>query len=517
MRDLLTNNAVTRYLSRHQLQRDTLFGFGATALRGAATVLSSYFVVRSLGLELLGSWTFLLLLTSQGYLGLIDLGLHSPVTRQMALAANSGRMHGVDGLKNWYARRLAIHVAIAGPLVAALFLLISPEEVSLSLSSGLAIVSLVLLLVADTALLPTFACLEATSRFLALRSLEVAQRILLLGFIVIFVMNRPSLTSMLLSYLLTSFIVLTVAMWTTRSKASTGASDLTSSSGGSESILDLVPPTKQMTSSLAARIATTAQWQIGRTLILISVGITAAGELEVVTRFVAVLTLLMSALTGALLPRFVNAEHSPDQLKSVLNIATKWFLFIVVPLIVFLLMSTEQILELWFGEQYIGIAYPTRLMLLAQFLVGLTAIFDLVLVSLNRNEFFAFSRWMAVVTTALISIPLIAKFELNGLLYGVLGASLISMVTSLFLLQRASGVVARLDLWSVFRPPLIVVGLLVCGSFPLIVILSDSTNLTLSLILRSLVLGLSYIVAMTFIPSLKLTLFTRSGVPKNGG
>jgi len=89
MRDLFTNNAVIKYLSKHHLQRDTIFGFGATALRGAATVSSSYFVVRALGVELLGSWAFLLLLTSQGYLGLIDLGLHSPITLQKALAANT--------------------------------------------------------------------------------------------------------------------------------------------------------------------------------------------------------------------------------------------------------------------------------------------------------------------------------------------------------------------------------------------------------------------------------------------
>lgn len=511
MRDLLTSNAVSRYLSSHQLQRDTLFGFSATALRGFATVANSYLVVRLLGVELLGSWTFLLLLTTQGYLGLIDLGLHSPITRQMALAASTGRMHAIYGLRNWYARRLGIHVAIAGPVVVALFFIISPDAVSSSLPSGLAGPLLVLLLVADSALLPIFAHLEATSRFLALRSLEVAHRVLLLGFIGILLTNQPSLFSMLLAHLLTSVVVLALAMLTTRKNSRIGSRARATSRGQAESILELIPQTKQMTSSLAARIATTAQWQIGRTLILISVGITVAGELEIITRFVAVLTLLMSALTGALLPRFVNAEHSPDQLTSVLTITTKWFLLVVLPIIVFLLMSTEQILELWFGEQYLGIAYPTRLMLLAQFVVGLTAIFDLVLVSLNRNEFFAFSRWVAIVVTTLFSLPLISRFQLSGLLYGVLVASLLSMVTSLFLLQQACGVVTKLDLGEILKPALFAVGSLVCGSFLVSAIFEDSANLMLLLVVRSLVLGLSCILAVLLLPSLRPTIFPRSG------
>ena len=511
MRDRLTNNAVFEYLSRHQLQRDTLVGFVATVLRGAATVSSSYFVVRSLGVELLGSWTFLLLLTSQGYLGLIDLGLHSPTTRQMAFASNTGHAQAIYALKNWYARRLLLHVSIAGPIVAALFFLMTPEEVSSSLSIGLAIASLIFLLLADTALLPTFAQLEATSRFLMLRSLEVAQRLLLLGFIVIFVTNHPSLTSMLVSHLLTSFVVLAVAMWLTRSKSKIVAAALMDPHDKSESITELIPRTTQMTTALAARIATTAQWQIGRTLILISVGITVAGELEIITRFVAVLTLLMSALTGALLPRFVSAERSPDQLTSVLAVTTKWFLFVVLPLTVFLLMSTEQILNLWFGNQYGIIAYPAQLMLIAQFVIGLTAVFDLVLVSLNRNEFFALSRWVAVVTTTLISIPLIAWFQLSGLLYGVLVASLVSMAASLFLLQRACGVITKLDLTAILKPPLTVVGLLICGSFLVAAIFEDIANSILLLVARGLVLGLSYMLAVLLIPSLRPTGFAHSG------
>ena len=157
----------------------------------------------------------------------------------------------------------------------------------------------------------------------------------------------------------------------------------------------------------------------------------------------SLLTLLMSALTGALLPRFVSAERSPDQLGSVLAITTKWFLVFVLPLTVFLLMSTEQILKLWFGNEYGIIAHPAQLMLVTQFVVGLTSVFDLVLVSLNRNEYFALSRWVAVVATVLISLPLISRFQLSGLLYGLLGASLVSMATSLFLLH-ACGVITKL-------------------------------------------------------------------------
>lgn len=488
-----------------------MFGFGATALRGAATVSSSYFVVRSLGVELLGSWTFLLLLTSQGYLGLIDLGLHTPTTRQMAFATSTGQMQAVYALKNWYSRRLLIHVAVAGPIVAVLFFLMVPAEVSSTLSVSPAITSLILLLLVDTALLPTFAQLEATSRFLALRSLEVAQRLLLLGFIVIFVTNRPSLASMLLSHLLTSFVILAVSLWSTRSKSKIIAKAPTNSLRDAGAIADLIPQTRQMTTALAARIATTVQWQIGRTLILVSVGVTVAGELEIITRFVAVLTLLMSALTGALLPRFVSAERSPDQLGSVLAITTKWFLFFVLPLTVFLLMSTEQILKLWFGNEYGIIAHPAQLMLVTQFVVGLTSVFDLVLVSLNRNEYFALSRWVAVVATVLISLPLISRFQLSGLLYGLLGASLVSMATSLFLLQRACGVITKLDLGAILKPPLIVVGLWVCCSFLFTTIFEDSTNLMHLLLFRSLVLGLSYVAAALLIPSLRPTLLTRSG------
>ena len=155
-------------------------------------------------------------------------------------------------------------------------------------------------------------------------------------------------------------------------------------------------------------------------------------------------------------------------------------------------------------------------MLLAQFVVGLTTVFDLVLVSLNRNEFYAISRWVAVIATGLISVPLISRFQLSGLMYGVLSASLVSMITSLVLLQRACGVVTKLSLGSIIRPPLTAVAFLVCGSIALAAVFQDSTSSLLSLALRGLLLVLSYIVAVLSIPSLRKVRFAHSGSADNG-
>lgn len=497
------NSRVRQYFVAHQLQRDTLFGFASTFLRGISTVASSFFIVRSLGVELLGSWSFLLLLTSQGYLGLIDLGLHAPVTRQMAYANEANGLEAVRALQTWYSRRLGFHLLIALPLIAGFFLLAQPGSVSSSLSTSVAILFLILLLVADTALLPIFAQLEATSRFLELRSLEVAQRAVLLGFVGFYVTNWPSLLSMLVSHLLTALIVLIMAIWITRDSPS--VSPDTSSDSDTRQILtdNLKPRSKQIKGSLAARFADTARWQMGRTLILIYLGVSVAGELEIITRYVAVIWLLMSALTGALFPRFVVAENSAEHLRSVLTSTLKWFLFVILPLMLFLVIFSGEILTVWFGAEHARISNPARLMLLTQVVIGLTSIFDSVLISKNRNEYYAFSRWIGVITTAALGIPLMTKYGLAGLMCGFLVASVTSLVASLFLLERGSRIVAGLQLHLIVRPCLVPSTIFVGFWLIHVLIFKELSNSLFSVLVGGISLVLSYFFALALSPNLR--------------
>ena len=430
-------SSALRYSRQHPLQRDTLFGVVTTIFRGVATVALTYITVRALSKSEFGAWSLLLLMTTQGYLGLIDLGLHGPMTREMAAHSDPVETSR-HALFQWYQKRITLHALVVAPILVLVVHLVSQFG---TFEDSAIVVSLLLvnLLLFDAALLPYFALYEAMGQFLMLRTLELLHRILLLGFTVSFFAIWTSLPSLLAASSVASAAILGICVLKGRSLETTdvGQKELASRrSISSRRVELLLPSRRQRLGALSARIASTIQWQIGRTVVIVVLGLSAAGDLEAANRFVAVIALLVGSLTGALLPRLVKATGNDGQLSVIMQRSARWIFIVSLPAIAYSMLNVELAVTILFGESYQSIVPTLKILLIGQIIINIGSLADLSLVASNLNHLYAVSRWIGLLFSIPLTLTLGKCFGLVGLAIGLVSSSLLSALLSLHYLAR---------------------------------------------------------------------------------
>lgn len=424
---------VSSYLASHRLQRDTLFGLFSTALRALLVLFTTSILVRGLSEEELGRWSLLILFTTAGYLGIIDLGFHAPVTRRLTLASQNHHLSMHHPLISWYRRVLLKSLLGFAVLATAILVIISVQDRGQSFGALLMTILVInLWLIADTLILPIMALLEAREAIIRLRLVEVALRFATLITTVVAVSIDRSALAVVTGSSLAAAGTLAVSVLLARNSPGSHA-QLASNPTPLEVS---TPPRTEWFGALLARLANTMNWQVSRTITLLTLGFAAAGQLEILIRFQALGVLLTAGLTGAIFPRLVSASTVESQFGFVLTRTALIVTTALVAFATFVTINGSLILTTWFGSSYQYLTDYLGYIMATQVITAICSTLEIGIVSKARDEVYAVTRWAFLVVNSGVTLLLSLRFGLIGVLVGTLASSVFNLFVLLAVYSR---------------------------------------------------------------------------------
>ncbi|MCW4044521.1 MAG: oligosaccharide flippase family protein [Candidatus Bathyarchaeota archaeon] len=149
---------------------------------------------------------------------------------------------------------------------------------------------------------------------------------------------------------------------------------------------------------------------------------TAIGNFKAATNFVALLTIIATAITTALLPAFSKLEHSAEKINAFFKKANKYTCIIIVPTTTLVILFSQQIVQLLYGTTYDSAALFLSVSALIYFLaiighLSLTSLFN----GLGKTRLTLYATIINFITLTILS-PLLAQA------YSVIGAIAASLI-----------------------------------------------------------------------------------------
>lgn len=421
------------YLASHRLQRDTVFGLMTTVGRALLVLFTTTVLVRALSEEELGRWSLLILFTAAGYLGMIDLGVHAPVTRRLTLDSQHLNLGMHHPLINWY-RRVLLKALLGFSVFASgtLIVVYSRENDQTLGTLFVILLAINLWLVADTLILPIKALLEAREEIIRLRLVEFVLRMAtLITTIVAVSIEKTALAVAVGSSLAAATTLGTAFLLVGRSRS--GANEKRSALPP----LEIARPSRsEWLGALLARLANTINWQVGRTIALLALGFTAAGQLEILIRLQALGVLLTAGLTGAIFPRLVAASTTDSQFGFVLARTVLIVTTALTSYSTFMILNGSLILSAYFGDSYQFLTEYLAYVMAAQVVIAICTTLEIGIVSQARDPVYAVTRWAFLLVNSGTTLYSAVRFGLIGVLIGTLIGALFNLLLLLFIYSR---------------------------------------------------------------------------------
>ncbi|HOY70139.1 MAG TPA: oligosaccharide flippase family protein [Methylotenera sp.] len=178
-------------------------------------------------------------------------------------------------------------------------------------------------------------------------------------------------------------------------------------------------------------------WTTGNTLLITAatiLGAATVGSLRAAQNLFAVTQVILLALNNVLPRQASNvfAEAGNGALKRFLKKSVWICLFFTFPVVLILVMAPEYWLNLFYGEKYLGYGYIFIWLAVSYLLASLILPIQ---IGLNALEFTRPFFWTSLITTIVslaISLPLVNRFALNGVLFGMIFNQLITGVILIY-------------------------------------------------------------------------------------
>jgi O-antigen/teichoic acid export membrane protein len=160
----------------------------------------------------------------------------------------------------------------------------------------------------------------------------------------------------------------------------------------------------------------------------------AIGNYKAATNFSALLTVLAVPITTVLLPAFSKLNNTTDQkVRDFFRIAVKYTTMIVIPVTLFILISSSEIVQIVYGGTYDSASLFLSISCLVYFLVGmgsltLPSLFN----GLGDTKSTLKMNLITFFTLVILAIPLTQSYGVQGIIVGLLIANTAGTIFGLF-------------------------------------------------------------------------------------
>ena len=455
---------VSRVTTSAKLVRNTLAnGLGGVA-GVAIAVLLTPFLITQLGLDAYGVWTLALTLSfAGGYAALSDLGVEAATVRFVAEAFAD---HDDDRISELVATTLAFFAAIGlmigGAVVIAAGVLTDLFSVEAPLRHDATIVFALVgaQLVFEMPARALAAVLEGTQRFVTFQAAELTRAGVLAAATIGVLLGGGGIVGLGIAYAATSAATFCV-YWVLAHRAVPGLHAAPWHASWTE-FRRLV---SYGTSVFTLRFTGTLYRQMDKAILGIATNPRLVGLYEVANKIHLAASLVQSMSVSALAPAAAQSRRDPHLLRDMYLRGTCYTVAASLPVTLGALVFAQVLLRDWIGPEAVPATDAARLFLAYLTIMVFHNVGTTMLVALGRLRRLLVITVAMTVVNLVVSIALVGRLEITGVLLGTLVASVLGWGPILALCLRSLDVGAGQWVRRVLLPlvPGIAVELIVAG------------------------------------------------------
>lgn len=428
----------TEGVSGRRLVRNTVANAVGSGTVAVLAVVMTPFFLRRLGPAEYGIWLLALSLTfSNGYLGLADLGLQQAGVRLIAEARSRRDLEIVNELvSTMMGMFLGLGLVLAAVVFASAGWLVTVFEIDPALEATARVVFLLvgLQILFDLPAAALMSLIEGAQEYSMLRLLDVGGRVLWSVLVVVALVSGRGVVSMGALALVVAAVVLGVAfVLARRIEPGLRLRPWTARAAVARRVLG------QGSSLLVLRVTSIVYRQMDRAIIGVMLGAVAVARYEVVYKIHATAALMLSIAPSAVMPAaaFLGATSDDEQLKALYLRGTRYAVALCTPVSLAALLYAGPLIRTWVGDEYVDLTGATRLFLLYPVLVAVHVVGVTMLVGLGRMREMLYLSPAAVLFNLVLSLVLVPRLGLIGVVWGTLAGYVVLWVPYLRLMLRS--------------------------------------------------------------------------------
>ena len=424
---------------KSSIARNTAVNAFAGLLMTFLNLVLTALLARGLDRDQFGTWAFLMVLTfNQGYFALLDGGMSVSALRKIVHYDHSERP---EDSAEVLATLRAYYLFVSGVGSLALFacggLLLTAVWPSISTTSVIVVLAtLVIRLFADTVHASNMMVLESRSLFPQMRLLEIGSLTSWTVMVALVLWANHGLMTLAILSAINSLILVCVSTWIV--------------SGHTKSPRGVRFKWRR---SIAKELWTTGKWvaiqrlwsviyaQMDRTIIAVVLGVALVGDYEIPYKFQAMGVLILSVFPSALFPTVakLEADENRDRLTGLFHKATRWTVGLSVPILITGIALSGPLITLWVGDSFVHLQGSVSLFLLWPVIASFNVIGSQFLNAMGKTKESFFIAGSSVLVNLIVSISLVDKFGINGVMLGTVIGIAVVFVPYLVIEQRLFG------------------------------------------------------------------------------
>jgi O-antigen/teichoic acid export membrane protein len=470
--DVATPTADSAVTGR-RVARNTAANLAGSVVVFVLALVMTPFLLERLGTAEYGVWVLALTLTyTVGYAGIADLGMQQALVRMVAdreaLEANEEINRLVS---TTVAAFTVLGVVGAAALVAfsGLFTRWFDIDDGLQGAAQLAFAVVGAQLAVDLVTGAFRSVLEGTQRFAAVRFVEIGPRAAWAVLAVPVVLTGHGVVALAVASLLVALVMAVVAVRLAK-RACPGLRV-------SWHLVDAPAAralAREATGFLTLRVSSIVYSQMDRLILGVLLGAAAVARYDVAYKFHAIAAMILALAPSALMPAasYLGAQGDTDRLRSLYQRGTRLAVAATCAVTLSAMVFARPLLSVWVGEDYADLAGTTRLYLVYPLLVSIHVIGLTMVVGLGRLRQVAALSVASVGLNLVLSILLVPRLGLIGVVWGTTIGYLVLWVPYLRIMTRELGVGIGEFLVNVLGPVMpgivaqVAAGLLILNALP---------------------------------------------------
>ena len=178
-----------------------------------------------------------------------------------------------------------------------------------------------------------------------------------------------------------------------------------------------------------------------RTIIAVVLGVALVGDYEIPYKFQAMGVLILSVFPSALFPTVakLEADENRDRLTGLFHKATRWTVGLSLPMLITGIALSGPLITLWVGDSFVHLQGSVSLFLLWPVIASFNVIGSQFLNAMGKTKESFFIAGSSVLVNLIVSISLVDKFGINGVMLGTVIGIAVVFVPYLVIEQRLFG------------------------------------------------------------------------------
>ena len=426
--------------SARRLVRNTVANAGGRLVNVALAIALTPFLLNRLGPAEYGVWLLAATLTfSSGYLNLAELGLQQAAVRLVAEARSRGDdREASEVVSTATALYAVVGVVLAAALVVGAGVLAQVFDVPEDLEHVATLVFLLvgLQIAVDLPAAGVLAFLEGSQRYGLFRAFDVGARTLWAAGTVVAVRRGHGVVALGVVSLAVAVLTLLVAL------AVVARDPGVRLRPGLVSRASVRRLSGQGAPMLGLRVLGVIYSQMDRAIIGVALGTAAVARYEIAYKLHATAALTLGVAPSAVMPAtaYLGSAGQPERLRRLFLRGTKYAVAGGLPIAVGAMLFAGPLIRTWVGAEYTDIADEARVFLAYPALAIFLVIGQTMLTGLGRMRDMLLYHVVAVALNLVLSLVLVDRLGIGGVIWGTLAAYLVLWVPFHILFFREFGV-----------------------------------------------------------------------------